>query len=116
MGPGYFPLVLGGVLVALGIVIVAKAFIAGEGGEMGRVPWKAAFLIAAALLFFGATVRGLGVAPAVLATGLLAGLAGRWAGVVAPVLIAVGLTLASIVVFIVALQLPLPLFGSWVPV
>jgi Tripartite tricarboxylate transporter TctB family len=116
MGPGYFPLVLGGVLVLLGVLVVTKGLIAGEGAAIGRVPWRAAGLIVAALLFFGATIRGLGVVPSVFVTALLAGWSGHRPGAVAPVVIAVGLTAVSVIVFIVALQLRLPLFGPWIPV
>jgi Tripartite tricarboxylate transporter TctB family len=116
MGPGYLPLVLGGLLVVLGIFIMAKGFVAGEGAAIGRVPWKATITIVAALLFFGATIRGLGVVPSVFLTALLAGFSGRRPGVVAPVVIAVGLTVTSVVIFVVALDLPLPLLGPWLPV
>ena len=115
MGPGYFPLVLGGLLVVFGVVIVVKGFVAGEGAELGSVPWRAAALIVASILFFGATIRGLGVVPAVFLTALLAGFSGRRTGLVWPVVIAVGLTITSVLVFVTALQLPLPLFGPWVP-
>ena len=115
MGPGYFPLVLGGVLALLGVLIIAKAFIASEGAEIGPVPWKAAGLIVAALLFFGATIRGLGVVPSVFVTALLAGWSGHRPGAVAPVVIAIGLTALSVIIFIVALQLRLPLLGPWIP-
>jgi hypothetical protein len=116
MGPAYVPLVLGGLLVLLGILIIAKGFVAGEGAAIGSVPWKAAVLIVAALVFFGATIRGLGVVPSVFLTALLAGFSGHRPGAVAPVVIAVGLTITSVVVFIVALQLPLPLVGPWIPI
>jgi hypothetical protein len=116
MGPGFFPLVLGGLLVLLGVLIIAKGWIAGEGDEIGPVPWKAAALIIGALLFFGATISGLGVVPSVFLTVLLAGFSGHRPGVVAPVVIAVGLTVTCVLVFIVALQLRLPLFGPWIPV
>jgi hypothetical protein len=116
MGPGYFPLVLGGLLVLLGVLIIVKGLIAGEGDEIGPVPWKAAALITGALVFFGATIRDLGVVPSVFLTALLAGLSGHRPGVVAPVVIAVGLTVTCVIVFIVALQLRLPLVGPWIPV
>jgi hypothetical protein len=116
MGPGYFPLVLGGLLVLLGVLIIAKGWIAGEGAEIGPVPWKAAALIIGALLFFGATIRGLGVVPSVFLTVLLAGFAGHRPGVLAPVVIAVALTVTCVLIFITALQLRLPLFGPWIPV
>jgi hypothetical protein len=114
MGPGYFPLVLGCLLVLLGVLIVAKGVVVGDEAEIGPIPWKAALVIAAAIVFFGATIRGLGVVPSVFATALIAGFAGRRPGVVAPVVIAVGLTAASVVIFVWALQLPLPVFGDWI--
>jgi hypothetical protein len=114
MGPGYFPLLLGAVLIGLGILVIVKGRIAGEVSEIGPVPWKAIALIIGALLFFGATIGGLGVVPAVFLTALLAGLAGERPGVVAPVVIAVGLTITCVLIFIVALQLRLPLVGPWI--
>jgi hypothetical protein len=116
MGPGFFPLVLGGLLVVLGLVIVVKGLVAGEGAQVGSVPWKAAVLIATAVLLFGATVRGLGVIASVFLTALLAGLAGRRSGILAPVVISVGLTVTCVLIFIVALQLRLSLVGPWIPV
>lgn len=116
MGPGYFPLVLGGLLVLLGIVILIKGFVSGEGTAIGPVPWRAAALIGAAIVIFGATIRGLGVIPSVFLTALLAGFSGRRSGVVAPVVIAVGLTITCVIIFIVALQLRLSLVGPWIPV
>ncbi|HYM51892.1 MAG TPA: tripartite tricarboxylate transporter TctB family protein [Candidatus Dormibacteraeota bacterium] len=114
MGPGYFPLVLGGLLVLLGLVIVVKGLLAGEGEAIGPVPWRAMGLIAVAVVFFGATVRGLGVGPSVFVTTLLSALAGHQARIVPAVVIAVGLTALCIAIFIAALQLRLPLLGPWI--
>jgi hypothetical protein len=116
MGPGYFPLVLGGVLVVLGILVVIKGFVAGEGDDLGRVPWKAVVLLLGAVLFFGFTVRGLGLALSLLVTTLLAALAGHRTGVVAAAVISGGLTLLCVLIFVMALQLRLPLLGTWIPV
>jgi hypothetical protein len=116
MGPGYFPLVLGGILVFLGILVVIKGFVAGEGGDLGRVPWKAVALLVVAILFFGFTVRGLGLALALLVTTLLAALAGHRTGVVAAAIIAGGLTALCVLIFVMALQLRLPIVGTWIPV
>jgi Tripartite tricarboxylate transporter TctB family len=115
MGPGYFPLLVGGLLVVLGVVIVVKGIVAGDGLEVGPVPWRAVILISGAILLFGATIRGLGVVPSVFLTALLAGLAGRRSGIVGPVVIAAGLTVACVLIFVVALQLRLPMLGSWFP-
>ena len=117
MGPGYFPLVLGGILVLLGLLIVGKGFVSSPGaeGRLGSVPWRALFLIVLAVLFFGLTVRGLGLVPATAVTALLTALASYRTSILAAVAIAAGLTVLCVLIFVVALQLRLPLFGPWLP-
>lgn len=116
MGPGYFPLVLGGILAVLGLLIMVKGLVAGEGEEIGIVPWKATALLVAAFVFFGVTVRGLGLVPSLFITVLLAAFAGHNTKVLPAVVIAGGLTLLCVLIFVIALQLRLPLIGPWIPV
>jgi hypothetical protein len=115
MGPGYFPLVLGGLLVLLGVLIAANGLAAGDtdSDEFGPVPWKAAALLIGALLFFGFTVRGLGLAPSVFVTVFLAAMAGRDVRVLPAAMVAGSLTALSIIIFVFVLQLRLPLVGPW---
>lgn len=113
MGPGFFPLVLGVLLVVLGVIIAVKAFVAGEGDDLGPTPWKAAVLLVASLLFFGFTVRGLGLVPALLVSVFLAAMAGRRARPVPALIISVSLTALSVLIFVTVLQLRLPYFGTW---
>ncbi|WP_369134039.1 tripartite tricarboxylate transporter TctB family protein [Modestobacter sp. I12A-02662] len=113
MGPGYLPLVLGALLVLLGILIAVTGFVAGEGGGIGPVPWKAAGLLVVALVFFGSTVRGLGLVPSLLVTVFLSAMAGRRARVVPAVVTSASLTALSVLIFVIALQLRLPYFGPW---
>jgi hypothetical protein len=115
MGPGYFPLVTGGVLAVLGLIILVKGLVAGEVIEFGRIPWRSVILIVAAILFFGLTVRGLGFVPSVAVTALLTALASYRIRLVTAVAVAAGLTVLSVLIFIVGLQLRLPLFGPWLP-
>ena len=61
MGPGYFPLVLAGLLVVIGGAIVLRAWREEEIAiQMHAVPWRGLVLILAAPVVFGLTVRGLG--------------------------------------------------------
>jgi putative tricarboxylic transport membrane protein len=114
MGPGYFPLVLGGLLAFLGVVIVAKGLLAGEGGAIGAIPWRAILLILGAVMFFGLTVRGLGLVPSLFATVLLSTLAAQRTRLIMAVPIAVGLTVLCVVIFVLGLNLRLPLIGPWI--
>lgn len=116
MGPGYVPLVLGGALVLLGLVIVAKGFVAGEGDAIGTIPWRSAALIVAAIVFFGITVRGLGLVPSLFVATILAAFAGFRTGIIPAVVISAGLTVLCVLIFFVGLQLRVPLIGPWIPV
>ena len=113
MGPGYFPLVLGSLLVVLGILIAVKGFVAADSDDIGTVPWKALVLLVAALIFFGYTVRGPGLVPALLITVFLSALAGHRAKVIPAVVIAACITALSVLIFVITLQLRLPYFGPW---
>jgi hypothetical protein len=117
MGPGYFPLALGGILVFLGLLIAGKGLISSSSAEerFGSIPWRALCLIVVAVLFFGLTVRGLGVVLSTAVTALLAALASSRTGILAAVAIAAGLTVLCLLVFVLALQLRLPLVGPWLP-
>ncbi len=116
MGAGYFPLVLGGILVLLGGIIVVKGFLAGEGEAIGVIPWRALALILGAVIVFAVTVRGLGLIGSTFAVALMASFASRRTGVVTALLLAVGLTILCVLVFVLALRLRLPLIGPWIPV
>ena len=113
MGPGWFPLVLGGLLTVLGIAVIAKAFLAPEGEPIGNVPWRAIALIATGILFFGLTARGLGLVPAVFGAVFLSSFASERTRVLGALAIAAGLTVMCVLIFVVALQLRLPLIGIW---
>ena len=114
MGPGYFPLVLGGLLALLGVLIIGKGVVVGLGEPIGVVPWRSVVLLVVAVIFFAATIRGLGLVPTLFVTTLLAALAGRRTGIGWAIVIAAGLTALSVVIFVLALQLRLPLLGPWV--
>ena len=116
MGPGYFPLALGIVLALLGGLIVVKAFLDGEEGAIGAIPWRGLGLILGAVLFFGIAVRGLGLIPAVFVASLVSAFASVRTRPVAGLLIAVSLTVLCFLVFVVALRLRLPLLGPLIPI
>lgn len=116
MGPGYVPLVLGILQIGLGVAVIVKGVLAGEGEDVGGLDWRAMILVTSAVLFFGITVRGLGVVGALFGATLLATLARSQTSWRLALVIAVGITVLSVLIFIVALRLRLPLVGPWVPV
>ena len=114
MGPGYFPLVLAGLMALLGVLIVAKGVtVAAAEGEIGPVPWRGVVLIVAALVYFGAGIRGLGLVPSLLGAAFMSALASRRNGPASALAIALALTLLCVLIFHYGLGLPVPLFGPW---
>jgi hypothetical protein len=117
MGPGAFPFVVGGILIVLGAVMAVRGFVGGgELDPIGIIPWRAIGLILAAVVFFGLTVRGLGLVPSTFGTAILASLASRRASFRGVLAVSIGLTIVAILVFVVALSLNLRLIGPWIPV
>jgi hypothetical protein len=114
MGPGYFPLVLSGILVLLGFVILAQA-IRVEGEPVGPIAWRGMLFILPAPVFFGLTVRGLGFVPALFVTALIAAFASRRMRPGIALAVAALLTFFATLVFSYALGLPFRRFGPWLP-
>jgi hypothetical protein len=80
---------------------------------LAGIQWRPTVAIFAAVGFFALTVDGLGLLPATFGTGLLAAMARSGTRPLRALVVAVGLTLASWVIFVVLLQLRLALFGDW---
>ncbi|MFI7615564.1 tripartite tricarboxylate transporter TctB family protein [Nonomuraea terrae] len=113
MGPGAFPLLVGLILAALGLAIVVKGLVAGEMISFGPIPWRAVGVIVLAVVFFGFTVRGLGFVPTSAVTALLTTLASTRVRPLTALAVAAGLTVAGTLIFVVGLQLQIPLWGPW---
>ncbi len=112
MGPGYFPLILAIVLVLLGgVVLVQSMRIAGE--PIGPIALRGIAFILPAPIFFGLTVRGLGFAPSLFLTALIAAFASSRMNPPMALLLAAAITLFSVIVFSYALGLPFERFGPW---
>lgn len=113
MGPGYYPMVLMILLGFLGLVILINGLRV-EGKPVGAIPLRALFLVALPIVFFGFTLRGLGLVPSLAITVIATTFAARnWNPVVA-LLTTAALVVGSIAIFVYGLGLPLSLFGPWV--
>lgn len=112
MGPGFFPLMVGAITVALGLAVVVKGLVAGEVLTFGVVPWRAVAAIVLAILFFGFTVRRLGFVPASAGTAFLTTMASSRIRLRTAAAVTAGLTVAATLIFVVGLRVPIPLWGS----
>lgn len=112
MGPGYFPVLFGAILVGLGLVIALMAI--GKPREVfGKVSWWGVILVTGSIVFFAITVRGLGMAPALGGATVMAAMASKRLSIVGILVTSVSLTAFSVLVFIYALRLPYPVIGPW---
>ena len=114
MGPGYFPTVLSCLMMALGAALALLALRRpGEEAWLGRVPWRGVALVIGAVVLFGLALKGLGLAPVVLAVVLATAWASRYATWRASVPLALGLAAFCTLLFVRGLGLPLPAVGPW---
>ena len=112
MGPAYFPIILGGLLIGIGAISVTRSFIV-PGAPIGSFAFKGLMLVVFSVVLFGFVVRGAGLAVALPALVIISALASsrfRWR----PTLImAAGLTIFCVFVFLKGLGIPLPVVGPW---
>jgi len=113
MGPGYFPTVLGAILLLFGGYVMLRGIRSREKvkGEWG---WRPLALITLSIVLFGFLLDRLGLIPAIIALFFAAAAAGREFRFKEVLLLAVVMTAFVVGVFIYGLKLPYPLFpGVW---
>jgi hypothetical protein len=112
MGPAYFPSILGGLLLVIGAIAVIRSFIV-PGAPISAFAFKGLALVSVSVLVFGFVVRGAGLAVALPLLVIISAYASarfRWR----PTLImAAGLTIFCVLVFLKGLGIPLPVIGPW---
>jgi hypothetical protein len=113
MGPGFMPLLLGSALAMLGLGIAASGWNKPETEKPLAPSWRAMALIIGVIVFFGATIRGLGFVPVVFISSFVAALASRLNSPVFAALLAITLTVMCTVIFIVGLGMSVPMVGPW---
>jgi Tripartite tricarboxylate transporter TctB family len=112
MGPGYFPSVLGGVLVLFGLYLLAQGL---RGGEMIEGNWslRALIVLPLSLVMFGLLMDHAGFVPALMALIVGSAAAGSEFKLTEALLLAAGLTAFAVLLFVWGLGLPYPLIAGW---
>jgi hypothetical protein len=108
MGPGFFPRVLGGILVLFGLYVALAGLRRGGTIPGGWSP-RALIVLPLAMVGFGVVVERAGFVPALAVLVVGAAAAGREFRLGEVVLLAAILTLLSVGLFVWALGLPYPL-------
>ncbi|MHA6730249.1 tripartite tricarboxylate transporter TctB family protein [Devosia sp. A369] len=113
MGPGYFPIWLGGILTALGLIRLVTG-LRGPWVSLGDFPVRGIVLIGIAPIIFGMTLEGLGFIGSLFLATFIAALSSTKVGIGLATLTAAGVTLLCIVVFHFGIRLSIPLIGHWI--
>ena len=114
MGPGYFPSVLGGIMVVMGLYVLALGLRKNHEKIQGNWSIRALIMLPLATVVFGVLMEAAGFIPAMLALIPLSAAAGRDFKWLEVTLLTIGLTIACAAGFIFGLGLPYPLIkGMW---
>lgn len=111
MGPGYFPIVLGAILGALGLLLFVLSLRARPEPRHDDFLWRPLVMIPLAIAFFGLAVASPGLAPATFGLVFLSSLSEPKIDIRAVLLLATGMTALVWIVFSRILALPYPLFA-----
>jgi hypothetical protein len=111
MGPGFFPTILGGVLVALGLSLTVPALIR-SGEPLPRFRLRPLLSILAAVIVFALLLQPLGFVLAAVILVLIGGFADPELPPVETLGLALLLTVFSVGIFVALLGLPLPLWPN----
>jgi hypothetical protein len=124
MGPGYFPLMLGGILVLLGALITLKSFSSPspDGDPIGAFAWRPLTMVLLANVLFGVLLVGLpsiglpgmGLFVAIFVLTVVASMARQGFSFKEAALQGAVLAVGSYLVFVVGLNLQFPVWPAFV--
>ncbi len=107
MGPGYFPLILSWTIFAIGVVVGFKGLTI-DGLRIEPIQLRPILVIIAAILAFGYLIEKVGLAITAALLTVLAGYARRDVSLWETLLLAAGLALFCVGLFVYALSQPFP--------
>ena len=112
MGPGYFPTLLGALLIIIGTLSMIRAFLR-QGESIATFYWKEIFLVLGSVVLFGLLVRGAGLVPSLILLVLVSAWASEKFQIKSAVLLAILTSVFSALVFVKGLGLPFSIIGPW---
>jgi putative tricarboxylic transport membrane protein len=112
MGPGYFPTVLGGILILFGLYIGGRSLLDGE-KLVASWSLRALIVLPLSLVLFGVLIDRAGFVPAMLVLIFGSALASKQFRFVEVLLFSIFLTALCVSVFVWGLGLPYPLIAGF---
>ncbi len=115
MGPAYFPVVLGGLLVVLGLIVLFDSLVE-EGPKVAKFHFRPLIFLAISSLAFAYLLKPLGLALASVALIFISAYGGhefKWKEVA---IMSVILVIFSVLVFVKGLALPFPVCPDFIEV
>jgi hypothetical protein len=112
MGPGYFPLLLGGILLLLALVLIIRSLRAPH-MAFGQVRWRPVIAITAGAVLFALLVRPAGLFAALAVSTFVASQADRSNRPLPALFFALAIAAGNCLLFVTLLGQPIPIFGSW---
>ena len=117
MGPGYFPLILGGLLTVLGVLILIQSLVVESAdGEVGLfVIVRPAILVFGSIGAFALLLRPAGLVVAIFELILVSSFASHEARFKESLISAIVLCVASLAIFVYGLNLQIPVWPAFIP-
>ncbi len=114
MGPAFFPTVLGGLLLLLGVVVSIKGLtVPTNDGQVARFHFKPLILVLGAVVAFGLLLRPAGLLVSIAALVVISSLGGDEFKLRDVLLLTVGLAILVLIVFIYGLAMTVPVLPSF---
>ena len=117
MGPGYFPMVLGGFLFFLGFLITSKSLLFKssdeDGGKFGRFDWHSFGIILGSVAIFAFLLRPAGLIPATAAMIFISSFGNRPFRWIQTILLCLFLSVAVWLIFVLGLNLTVPIWPAF---
>lgn len=107
MGPGYFPVILSWVIVGIGAIVGLKGLTV-EGPRIEPIQLRPIVIIVTAILISGFLIEAVGLAITAALLTVFAGYARRGVSLIETLLLAAGLAIFSVVLFVYGLSQPFP--------
>ncbi len=112
MGPGYFPRILGILLILLGSALALRALNL-KGSPLPGWHWRPTLIVLGSVVLFGAIVNVVGLALSTVILIVLASAASKEFRPKEAVISGIALAVLSISVFVIALKLQLPIWPAF---